>query len=105
MRKLWEDHITRTRVYIIDVLAGLPDTNAAAARPLKNQDDIGNAIVPYYGAVAGSQLTNLLKQHMMIATDVIKTAKANDTAAVTANQQRWSAYADQIAALLSTANH
>src|SRR5437763_654076 len=72
MRKLWEDHITWTRVYIIDALAGLPDANAAAARLLKNQDDIGAAIVPYYGAAAGSQLTSLLKQHIMIATEVLK---------------------------------
>src|SRR5947209_5427157 len=72
MRKLWEDHITWTRVYIIDALAGLPDTNAAAARLLRNQDDIGAAIVPYYGAAAGTQLTGLLKQHIMIATEVLK---------------------------------
>jgi hypothetical protein len=104
MRKLWEDHITWTRVYIIDAIGNLPDANAAAARLLKNQDDIGAAITPYYGAAAGSQLTSLLKQHIMIATDVLKAAKANDNAAVAAQQKRWSDNADQIAAFLNTAN-
>jgi hypothetical protein len=104
MRKLWEDHITWTRVYIIDALAGLPDTNAAAARLLKNQDDIGAAIVPYYGAAAASKLTALLKDHIMIATEVLKAAKAGDSAQVAAQQKRWSANADDIAAFLASAN-
>jgi hypothetical protein len=104
MRKLWEDHITWTRVYIIDALAGLPDTDSAAGRLLKNQDDIGAAIVPFYGAEAGAKLTDLLKQHIMIATEVVKAAKAKDTAQVTAQQQRWSANADEIALFLSSAN-
>jgi hypothetical protein len=104
MRKLWEDHISWTRVYIIDALANLPDVNAAARRLLKNQDDIGGAIVPYYGAAAGSQLTSLLKQHIMIATEVLRAAKANDDTRVAAQQKLWSANGDQIAALLAGAN-
>lgn len=104
MRKLWEDHITWTRVYIIDALAGLPDTDAAAARLLRNQEDIGSAIAPYYGAEAGAKLTDLLKQHIMIATEVLKAAKAKDSAQVAAQQQRWSANADEIAVFLSSAN-
>jgi hypothetical protein len=104
MRKLWEDHITWTRVYIIDALAGLPDTDAAAKRLLQNQDEIGDAIKPYYGPAAGAKLADLLKQHIMIATEVLKAAKANDQAAVAAQQRRWSANADEIAAFLSAAN-
>lgn len=104
MRKLWEDHITWTRVYIIDALASLPDTDAAAGRLLKNQEDIGAAIASYYGAEAGAKLTGLLKEHIMIATEVLKAAKANDSAQVSAQQQRWSANADEIAAFLSGAN-
>src|SRR5512135_678520 len=44
MRKLWEDHITYTRNYIISALAGLEDVGKIAERLLRNQDDIGNAI-------------------------------------------------------------
>ena len=46
MRKLWEDHITWTRVYIIDVAADLPEADASAERLLQNQVDIGDAIKP-----------------------------------------------------------
>jgi hypothetical protein len=104
MRKLWEDHITWTRVYIIDALAGLPDTDAASQRLLRNQEDIGAAIKPYYGDAAGTKLTGLLKDHIMIATEVVKAAKAGDNAQVATQQKRWSANADDIAAFLSGAN-
>jgi hypothetical protein len=49
MRMLWEEHITYTRNYIISALGDLPDQDAVAKRLLRNQDDIGNAIKPYYG--------------------------------------------------------
>src|ERR1043165_3791243 len=48
MRKLWEDHITWTRLYIVSFAAGLPDTDAVAQRLLQNQTDIGNAVKPFY---------------------------------------------------------
>lgn len=104
MRKLWEDHITWTRVYIIAALAGLPDKNEAAARLLKNQEDIGAAIVPFYGQAAGRKLTALLKEHIGIATEVVAAAKAGNASEVAAQQRRWSANADDIAAFLSSAN-
>lgn len=104
MRKLWEDHITYTRNYIISALADLPDTDAVAARLLKNQDDIGDAIKPYYGEAAGMKLTALLRDHIMIATEVVKAAKTGDQSALTAAQAKWSANGKDIAAFLSGAN-
>jgi hypothetical protein len=53
MRKLWEDHITWTRGYLVAAQANHPDANLVLGRLLKNQKDIGDAIVPYYGAAAG----------------------------------------------------
>src|SRR5512143_1000884 len=80
VRKLWEDHITWTRVYIIGALAGLPEADAAAQRLLQNQVDIGNAIKPFYGDPAGSQLSSLLKDHILIAADLLAAAKSGDGA-------------------------
>jgi hypothetical protein len=71
MRKLWEDHITYTRNYIISALGDLPDADAVAKRLLRNQDDLGNAIAPFYGEEAGLKLAALLKEHIMIATEVV----------------------------------
>jgi hypothetical protein len=80
MRKLWEDHITWTRVFIISAAADLPDKAAARERLLQNQVDIGNAIKPYYGDAAGGKLTTLLKEHISTAAEVVAAAKANDKA-------------------------
>jgi hypothetical protein len=104
MRKLWEDHITWTRVFIISAEADLPDKAAATDRLLQNQVDIGNAIKPYYRDAAGNKLTALLKEHITTAADVIAAAKANDSAKLADANKRWYANADQIADFLSGAN-
>jgi plastocyanin len=104
MRKLWSDHIHWTRSYIVSFVAGLPDTEAAANRLLRNQDDIGNAIVPYYGSAAGAKLTSLLKEHILIAVDLLNAAKAGDTAKKQDADKRWHDNAADIATFLSSLN-
>jgi len=104
MRKLWEDHITWTRLAIISLEGGTPDTKATVARLLRNQVDIGNAIKGYYGAAAGNELTRQLRAHILIAADVIADAKAGDEAKLAADQARWTANADRIAAVLNSVN-
>ena len=54
MRKLWEDHITWTRLYIVSAVAELPDLEATAGRLLQNQADIGAAVATFYGDDAGA---------------------------------------------------
>lgn len=104
MDKLWEDHVTWTRLYIVSAAADLPDKDATAQRLLQNQADIGNAIKPVYGEVAGEKLTGLLKDHITIATEIIDAAKAGDTAKKDEAANRWKTNADDIATFLSNAN-
>jgi hypothetical protein len=104
MRKLWSDHVFWTRLYIIEAAAGAPSLQNTTNRLLQNQTDIGNAIVPYYGAAAGSQLTSLLRQHILIAADLVTAAKAGDQAKVADADRRWHANAEDIANFLSGAN-
>jgi hypothetical protein len=104
MRKLWEDHIIWTRVFIISAVADLPDKEAATNRLLQNQTDIGNAIKPYYGDAAGNQLTTLLKEHITTAAEIVTAAKAGDKAKQDDATKRWFTNADQIADFLSKAN-
>lgn len=104
MRKLWEEHITYTRNYIISELAGLPDRDAVAQRLLRNQDDIGNAIKPYYGDAAGKKLSALLRDHIVVATEVVKAAKAGNKTQLADAQKKWTANGKEIAAFLSGAN-
>ena len=104
MRKLWEDHITWTRLVIVSVLNGLPDTPTTVARLLQNQVDLGNAIKPFYGDAAGNQLTSLLHDHITIAAEILTAAKAGDNTALNDALSRWYANANQIAAFLHSAN-
>lgn len=104
MRKLWEDHITWTRLYIVSAAADLPDKDLTAQRLLQNQVDLGNAIKPFYGEAAGDQLTALLTDHILIAVEVIDAAKSGDTAAFEDALARWYANGNDIAAFLNAAN-
>jgi hypothetical protein len=104
MRDLWDAHTTWTRMYIVSAVAKLPDASAAAARLMQNQEDIGNAIKPFYGDEAGTKLTGLLKNHISTAAAVVAAAMANDTMKLKAVQAAWTANADSIADFLSSAN-
>jgi hypothetical protein len=104
MRKLWADHVIWTRQYIVSAALGDPSAQAASERLLKNQEDIGNAVAQYYGAAAGSKLTDLLKQHILIAVDLVSAAKAGDATKQAAADKRWHDNAAEIATFLSGAN-
>lgn len=104
MRKLWEDHVTWTRLAIVTFADGSPGFGATATRLLQNQTDIGNAIAPFYGATAGEQLSALLHAHITIAVELLQDAREGKTAAFEAAKTRWYANANQIADFLSAAN-
>ena len=104
MRALWSDHVIWTRQYIVAAVANQPDQVAAAGRLMRNQEDIGAAVAAYYGPPAGARLTELLKAHIAIAVDLIKAAKAGDSATQGQADRMWHRNAEEIADFLSTAN-
>lgn len=92
MRKLWEDHIVWTRAAIVTFATTTDDTAAfdvSAQRLLRNQTHLGNAIKPYYGEDAGNALTSLLRDHILIAVEVMQAAKSGDTEAFEEASSRW----------------
>lgn len=104
MRKLWEDHVTWTRLVIVSTAADLPDRDATTQRLLQNQQDIGDAVKGYYGDAAGAKLTELLRAHIVGAADLLAAAKSGDAGRLAAAKQAWYQNADDISAFLSTAN-
>lgn len=104
MRRLWSDHVAYTRLFIVSAAAGAADKDATAQRLLQNQADIGNAVSAFYGRAAGDKLTALLKDHILIAANIVGAAKAGDNAKVTSENKRWRDNATDIAKFLHTAN-
>ncbi|HEU4672198.1 MAG TPA: hypothetical protein VFS32_04800 [Candidatus Limnocylindrales bacterium] len=108
MRKLWEDHVTWTRLFIVsaatDPNATLPDLDPTVARLLQNQVDIGDAVKPFYGDAAGDHLTVLLREHILLAADIVGDAKAGNTSAQQQAVDEWYANANEIADFLHDAN-
>ena len=104
MHKLWEDHIVWTRNVILNIMDDLPGTEQAVNRLLQNQDDIGNAVKPFYGEAGGKELTRLLREHITIAADLLKAAKAGNNSAFDAANKKWFANAEEISGFLSKAN-
>lgn len=104
MRKLWEDHVTWTRLAIVEFAANDPGLTATVTRLLQNQADIGNAIAPFYGAAAGQQLTTLLDAHINLAVALLQDAKSQNVTQFAADKASWYDNANQIADFLSAAN-
>lgn len=104
LRKLWIDHTIWTRNYIVSAISGLEDKDKVLARLLKNQEDIGNAIKPYYGKDAGNTLTELLTDHILIAGKIVEAAKSENQSNLKKYNTEWYKNADEIAQFLSSAN-
>jgi hypothetical protein len=104
MRRLWEDHITWTRLAIISFAHDLPDLPATQNRLLRNQAEIGNAIKPYYGRAAGDRLTALLKEHIVGAVALLQAANAGDQNLIEQRSDEWYANGAEIADFLHAAN-
>ena len=103
-RRLWIDHVSWTRSYIVSALASLEDKDDVAQILLKNQDDIGNSIKPFYGEEAGNTLAKLLREHIDLAAKVVDAAKNGNQADLDKYNKLWHENADEIADFLSSAN-
>ncbi|MDR9855607.1 glycosyltransferase [Paenibacillus sp. VCA1] len=104
MQKVWINHTIWTRSYIVSAVSNRPDQKDVLDRLLRNQQDIGNVIKPYYGEAAGNKLADLLREHILIAGKIVAAAKAGNQADVQKLEADWHRNADDIAKFLSTAN-
>ena len=99
---LWYQHVDYTRNLIISTLGSLEDTVAVIDRLMKNQEEIGSAVSPYYGEEAAAAVINLLKTHVTLVADIVKNIK--DAKSTTELEAAAVANADAIATFLDSAD-
>ena len=104
MRLLWEQHVYWTRMFILSTAFGLPDTEFATDRLLRNPKDFEAALRPLYGENIAVKFAELFTSHLTIAAELVKAAKAGDSTAAADAEKRWYANVDQIAAFLDGIN-
>lgn len=104
MRELWHHHVAYTRGVIVSLAGKLPDLDAAAARLMQNQDQIGDAVKPYYGDEVGAALSRLLREHVTLAADLLQNMKGSDAQKTEKSRTALYRNADDIAAFLASKN-
>jgi hypothetical protein len=104
MQKLWADHMQWTYGTVDAFFHNQKGLNAQLNRLLKNQKDIGAAIVPVYGQAAGDKLAALLTTHINDAVPVLTAAQKDDQPGLKKALDDWHANAREIADFLASAN-
>jgi len=103
-RELWEEHISWTRMAIEALVFNQPNTNETVARLLRNADDMGKTLMGIYGPKVGSMFADLIRNHLVVAADLVKAAIAGDQAKFADLDKKWTENGIAIATFLSRVN-
>jgi hypothetical protein len=103
-RKLWEQHVVWTRLFVISNVDGLRDLEPTTKRLLRNPADFADELRRYYGLEKADRFRVLLTEHLTIAAELVDAAKAGDREAVGQIRRRWYQNAEDIAAFLASIN-
>lgn len=102
MHDLWSAHMQYTYSTVDAFFNNSDALGSNLTRLLKNQEDIGNGIKPFYGEAAGNLLIDSLKAHINGAVPILTAVKdgADPTTAINA----WYNNAKNIGLLLQSVN-
>ncbi|MDF2609295.1 MAG: hypothetical protein K0R92_769 [Lachnospiraceae bacterium] len=103
-RELWEQHVMWTRSFIISTVANLEDLEFVTNRLLKNATDMAAPFRRFYNTEIADQFEELMRQHLLIAADLINAALKGDAEAAAETRIEWYQNADDIAAFLAIIN-
>lgn len=103
-RLLWMEHVNWTRMTIISIVFGLPDLPFVQERLLRNATDLGNCLRPFYGDQIADHYAELIKEHLILAAELVTAAVKGDSATAEAKEKEWYRNADDISVFLSSIN-
>lgn len=104
MHLLWEQHVEWTRMTIISMAEDIEDVNLVTNRLLRNPTDFANLLAGFYGIEKATQFETMLREHLLIAAELINAAKKNDSEGVKNAEIKWYENANEIAAFLHEIN-
>nr|WP_223556106.1 MULTISPECIES: hypothetical protein [Lysinibacillus] len=103
-RLLWMEHVNWTRMTIISIVFGLPDLPFVQERLLRNATDLGNCLRPFYGDQIADRYSELIKEHLIIAAQLVTAAAKGDAATAKAKEKEWYRNANEIVIFLNRIN-
>ena len=103
-RLLWEQHVYWTRMVILGIAFNSPDLEETTNRLLRNATDFGMIFRRFYGSEIGGDIENLIRDHLVIAGELVKAAKAGNTKAAAIAEKKWYKNADEIVCFLRRIN-
>jgi hypothetical protein len=104
MRKLLTDHAIFTKQLIVDILGDLPGIDYTIDRLIRSQEQTGNCFRSFFGDVAANNLVTLLKEHVIIEIDFLKSIKNGNTEDAATLEDQWTTNAENISTFLGTIN-
>jgi len=100
--KVWIDHVVYTRMFIVSSLNNLENLGVVTKRLLRNQDDISYFFKKKYGSHVAELVSKLLKEHIMIANDLVNNIKNKKDYKI--DMEKWKQNAKKIAEALHSLN-
>ncbi|CUH96641.1 hypothetical protein P22_2731 [Propionispora sp. 2/2-37] len=103
-RLLWVQHVYWTRMVIMGIAFDLPDLKQTTNRLLRNAPDFARVFCHFYGNEIASQFECLIREHLVIAAELVKAAKAGKSRAAADAERRWYENAEEIVCFLNDIN-
>jgi hypothetical protein len=104
LQRLWIEHVLWTRAFLVGTAFNLPDLKYTTDRLLRNPADFADVLRPLYGDNIAQKFEELLKEHLLIAAQLVNAAKTGDSQTASQQRMKWYANADSIASFLGSIN-
>ena len=104
MRLLWEQHVYWTKLAVEAIIMNSSNKDQVLKRLLRNATDMGTILTPYYGKVKADEYSALIRDHLVIAADLVGAAMDGNQENFESLNKKWLKNAKEIAQFWSAIN-